>query len=193
MQIMDRAQEFVSKYITLNEEEFMTVVRALEIREFGKKQLLTRQGEVEQYLNFVAQGLARKFFYKNKEEMVTHIAKENEIICCYESFTACTPSAYVIETIEPTAFISISRQKLEDIYLAVPKMERLARMVITEQFIANEHWEFDRVRYGSRERFIQFVKENSDLLQRVPQKFLASYLNIKPETFSRLKHLLKRA
>ena len=125
--------------------------------------------------------------------MVTHIAKENESICCYESFAAGTPSVYVVETIEPTVFISISRQNLEDVYLAVPKMERLARMVITEQFISNEHWEFDRVRFGSRERFIQFVKENSDLLQRVPQKFLASYLNIKPETFSRLKHLLKRS
>ena len=62
MQIMERAQEFVSKYITLNEEEFMTVVRALEIREFGKKQLVTKKGEVEKDANFGAEGLARKVF-----------------------------------------------------------------------------------------------------------------------------------
>jgi hypothetical protein len=48
------------------------------------------------------------------------------------------------------------------------------------------------MRLNSHERFIHFIKENPDLLQRVPQKYLASYLNIKPETFSRLKHLLKR-
>jgi len=191
MQMLDMARQFVSKYVTLSEEEFSILAQMLEVREFGKRELLTREGEVDRYLNFVAQGLARKYFLKNKEEMVTHIAKEYEFICCFESFTSGLPSAYLVETIEPSIFISISRQNLEDLYLAVPKIERLGRMVITQQFISNEHWEYDRVRYGSHERFIRFIRDNSDLLQRVPQKFLASYLNIKPETFSRLKHLLK--
>jgi len=191
MQLIDTAKQFVSKYVALSEKEFNLLAQVLEIREFDKKEYLIREGEVEHYMNFVAKGLARKFFYKNKEEMVTQIARENDLISSYESFLAGTPSTYAVETIEPTTFISISRQHVEDLYLSSPKMERLGRMLVTQQFLIKEHWEYDRMRLNSHERFIKFIKENADLMQRVPQKYLASFLNIKPETFSRLKHLLR--
>lgn len=191
MEILESVNEFVSKYVALNEDEIALIAQSMVVREFGKKEQPTKEGEVEGYLNFVAKGLARKYFLKKQDEMVTHIAKEGEIICCYESFAFGTPSTYTVETIEPTVFISISKQCLDNLYLAIPKVERLGRLVLTEQFIQNEHWEHDRVRYDSHERFINFIRDNSDLLQRVPQKYLASYLNIQPETFSRMKHLLK--
>ena len=191
MQMIDTARQYISKYVALSDEEFSIVVKMLEVRQFDKKQQVSKEGEVEQYLNFVAKGLARKFFYKNKDEIVTHIAREGEFVCCYESYISSIPSVYVVETIEPSTFISISKENMDDLYLAVPKIERLARLVITQQFIINEHWDHDRMRLDSQERFIAFIKDNADLLQRVPQKYLASYLNIKPETFSRMKHLLR--
>jgi hypothetical protein len=81
-------------------------------------------------------------------------------------------------------------QHAEEFYRMGAKMERLGRLIVTEQFLNKENWEYDRMRLDSHERFIRFVEGNPDLLRRVPQKYLASYLNIKPETFSRLKHLL---
>jgi hypothetical protein len=71
-------------------------------------------------------------------------------------------------------------------------MERMGRLIATQQFLSRENFEYDRIRLSSSDRFLNFVRNNSDLLQRVPQKYLASYLNMKPETFSRLKHLVKR-
>jgi len=193
MQLLDTAKQFVSKYVALNDKEFARLAQVLEIREFDKKQLLIKEGEVEQYLNFVAKGLARKFFYKNKEELVTQIAREHDLISSYESFLTGNPSTYAVETIEPTTFISITKENVDNLYLWSPKMERLGRMVVTQQFLNKEHWEYDRMRLTSHERFIKFIQENRDLLQRVPQKHLASFLNIKPETFSRLKHLLRKS
>jgi CRP-like cAMP-binding protein len=190
--LIDAVRNFVSNFVNLDEEEFSLVSKTLEIREFNKRKLLIREGEIESYLNFIVSGLARKFFYRNKEEMVTQIAKEYEVICVYDSFLSGVPSTYAIETIEPTTFVSISKQNVEYLYKSNPKMERLGRLIVTQQFLNKESWEYDRMRLNSHERFIHFIKENPDLLQRVPQKYLASYLNIKPETFSRLKHLLKR-
>jgi CRP-like cAMP-binding protein len=192
MQLLDTAKQFVSKYVALNDKEFTRLAQVLEIREFDKKHLLIKEGEVEQYLNFVAKGLARKFFYKNKEELVTQIAREHDLISSYESFLTGSPSTYAVETIEPTTLISITKENVDNLYLSSPKMERLGRMIVTQQFLNKEHWEYDRMRLTSHERFIKFIQENGDLLQRVPQKHLASYLNIKPETFSRLKHLLRK-
>jgi CRP-like cAMP-binding protein len=190
-QLFDAVRDFASKYVALNNDELELISQAMVVREFCKKGQVTKAGETEAYLNFVAKGLARKFFRCGKEEKITHIAKEGEFITCYESYIKGRPSAYEIETIEPSILISISKQKMEDLYLQVPKVERLGRLVLTEQFIYNEHWEYDRVRLNSQERFINFIRDNSELFQRVPQKFLASYLNIQPETFSRMKHLLK--
>jgi len=189
---LDSARQFVSRFVSLSPDEFTILAQRLETRHFDKRQLLIDEGEVETYLNFVVKGLARKFFYKNREEMVTQIAKEKDLICCYDSFLAGTPSNYAVETIEPSTFYSISKPNLESLFLENPKMERLGRLIISEQFLNKEYWEYDRMRLDSHERFIRFIEDNPDLLQRVPQKILASYLNIKPETFSRLKHLLRR-
>jgi len=186
MQIADVARQFVSQYVTLTDEEFSFLVQKLVIRDFDKKELVTREGE-----NFITTGLARKYFYKNKEEMVTQIAKEDELITSYDSFLSGEPSVYVVETIEPTSFVSITRADVEELYASNPKMERLGRLITTQQFLSQQRWEYDRMRLDSHERFIYFIKDNIDLLRRVPQKYLASYLNITPETFSRFKHLLK--
>ncbi|HTS45790.1 MAG TPA: Crp/Fnr family transcriptional regulator [Puia sp.] len=192
MQIVDTVKQFVSKYVAMSEKEFALLAHLLEVRHFDKKQWLTKEGEKENYMNFVVKGLARKFFYKKKEEVIIQLARENEFVSSYESFLLGTPATYSIETIEPSIFISISRQNLENLFLSIPKMERLGRLLVNQQFLIKEQWDYDRMRLSSHERFVNFINNNPDLLQRVPQKYLASYLNIKPETFSRLKHLLKK-
>ena len=85
-----------------------------------------------------------------------------------------------------------ARQQLEKLYENSPRIERLGRIAITHLFLQREEWEHECLRLDTRERFLHFVQNNPDLMQRVPQKFLASYLNMKPETFSRLKHLIQR-
>ena len=70
-------------------------------------------------------------------------------------------------------------------------MEHLGRLVITHTMVLKDRWQIQLVKMTPRERFLTFVTKNPELMQRVPQKFLASYLNIKPESFSRFKHLIK--
>jgi CRP-like cAMP-binding protein len=193
MEVADTVKSYVSKYVSLNDQELAFLTGMFELRNFEKRQTLIAEGEVEQYLNFIIRGLARRFFHRNKEEMITQFAKEMELICCYDSFLSGNPSTYAVETIEPTVMLSVTREKVERLYEFSPKMERLGRMIATEQFLKREGFEYDRIRLSSSERFVNFIRSNADLLQRVPQKYLASYLNMKPETFSRLKHLVRNS
>ncbi len=96
-----------------------------------------------------------------------------------------------LETIEPTTFYSLHHDRAEQLYSRYPILERLSRLIITELFLQKEIWELERIRFSTKDRFLRFMTDNPELFQRVPQKYLASYLNIKPETFSRLKHLLR--
>ena len=183
---------FLNKYINLKEDEYNEFMDPyIRVRKFDKKEIVTRAGEVEKYLNFIIKGLARKYFKKGKTEINTQISFEGHIIHAQESFHSQTPSEYFIETIETTVFASISYDDLEKVYASSKKMEHLGRLVITSAMVLKDRWQSQMVMLTPRERFIIFVTKHLELMQRVPQKYLASYLNIKPETFSRFKHLLK--
>jgi len=184
-------QKYIDQFIDLPAEELEALINAIEVRSVDKKVRLTDINETEKYLYFVIKGLARKFFYKGKEEIITQIAREGELISSSVSYFSGLPSGYVIETVEPTTFYSLHHDRAEQLYSRYPKLERLSRLIITELFLQKEVWELERIRYSTKERFLRFMTDNPELFQRVPQKYLASYLNIKPETFSRLKHLLR--
>jgi CRP-like cAMP-binding protein len=116
---------------------------------------------------------------------------EGHIIHAHESFYSQHPSEYFIEAIEPTSLVSINYEGLEQIFSSSAKMERMGRLMITFGMIVKERWQLSMIKLTPRERFLYFVEKNPELLQRVPQKYLASFLNIQPETFSRFKHMLK--
>lgn len=184
--------QFLHKFIELSEAEFDELIKPyIEVRHFKKKQVISPSEEVEDYLNFITKGLVRKFYKKGKEEINTQISTEGHIIHSQESFHSRTPSEYVVEAIEATTAISITYENLEKLYSKSHKMERLGRLVITFTMVVKDRWQMNMIKLTPRERFLDFVHKNPELLQRVPQKFLASYLNIQPETFSRFKHLLR--
>ena len=185
--------QFLHKFVTLSEEEFDRYIRPYtEVRHFKKKQVITKENEVEDYLNFVIKGLVRKYYKKGRAEVNTQLATEGHIIHSQESFHSRTPSEYCVEAIETSTMVSITYDNLEKIYSSSHKMERLGRLVITFSMVIKDRSLINMIKLTPRERFLDFVHKNPDLLQRVPQKYLASYLNIQPETFSRFKHLLKK-
>ena len=192
---MDNHRIFLSylrKFVNVTDEEFTKLFEPiLKVRRFGKKELLIKSGEVENYFNFVTRGLVRKYYKKNGTEINTQISTEGHIILSQQSFLSREPSEYYIEAIEPTVVISIRYDKLEELYTQSKKMEHLGRLVVTYMMIISDRWQMQMIKMTPRERFLTFVMKNPELMQRVPQKYLASYLNIKPETFSRFKHLLR--
>ena len=192
MDITSPFLDYLRKFIDLTDEEYQQfLLPYIKIRRFAKKELITKSGEIENYFNFIIRGLARKYYKKGKDEINTQISFENHIIHSQESFHSRLPSEYAVEAIEPTITVAITYDDLERIYDSSKKMEHLGRLIITYTMVVKDRWQMRLTKHTPRERFINFVNKNPELLQRVPQKFLASYLNIKPETFSRFKHLVR--
>lgn len=184
--------EFLNKFIPITQDEYDALILPCIIkRQFEKKSIITHSGEIENYMNFVDRGLVRKYYKKENDEINTQISYEGHIIHAQESFHSRTPSEYTIETIEPCELSSITYECLERIYTSSEKMQQLGRLVITATMVLKDKWQSQLVKLSPRERFINFVTRHPELMQRVPQKYLASYLNIKPETFSRFKHMVR--
>jgi len=192
MNVVKPFLDYVRKFIEISDDEFRQYIYPyIVVRKYAKKQTITEAGQLENYFNFIIKGLARKYYKRGKEEINTQISFEGHIIHSQESFHSRTPSEYSIEAVEPTTLVSITYDNLEKIYARSGKMEHLGRLVITYTMVVKDRWQMQLVMHTPRERFIHFVNRNPELLQRVPQKYLASYLNIKPETFSRFKHLVR--
>lgn len=186
--------EFLSKFSLITEEEFEYYLKSkIQIRKFHKKEQILKPGHVENYFNFILKGLVRKYYRKGKEEINTQISYEGHLILSEESFYSRKPSEFYIEAIEPTTALSITYDDLEYIYSQSQKMEHLGRLVIIQSFLVKGKWMIQHIKLTPRERFLNFVNKSPELIQRVPQKYLASFLNIKPETFSRFKHLIRDA
>jgi CRP-like cAMP-binding protein len=173
-------------------EDLLLVSSLFEYRSFEKKQRLVDVNEHEQYFNMVCEGLVRKYIVTGKKEITLQLSTEGHFIHSEVSFFCNQPSTVIIETIEPTLLLSISKENLEKVYSLNEKMEKMGRLMATDMFIKKDHRYFSQLRHNTKDRFLRYVQNHPNMLQRVPQKYLASYLNIKPETFSRLKHLLRK-
>jgi len=188
---LDDLHRYFARFAPLTKQEFGQFLPYIEVREFDKRCTVIRAGEVERYLNVIARGLARKYLPVRGRELTIQLATEGHIIHSDLSFHNRTPSNCVIETIEPTVFFSITYENLQEAYDLFPKAERLGRLLLSDLFVKKDTRYFDQLRKDTRERFLDYVRTHPQMLQRVPQKYIASYLNIKPETFSRLKHLMR--
>jgi CRP-like cAMP-binding protein len=192
MEPLDLYLSFLNKFVALSADDFQTIiVPYIEVRNFKKKEVIVQTSETDNYINFVGKGLVRKYFVNDRNEIITQISREGQIIHSQESFYSRTPSNYTVETVEATTMLSITYDHLEIIFQTNAAMERMGRLIVTHMMVLNERWQMSLLKLSPRERFVLFVQNNSELMQRVPQKYLASLLNIQPETFSRFKHLLK--
>lgn len=175
----------------LTHEELLGLLQYCEFRKFDKKTVIVQEGEIDDYLNMVVKGLVMKYVRVKKCNIILQLATEGHVIHSEISFLTRTPSPVVIQTLEPTILVSIRFDKMEEALDKYPQGERLGRLILTGMYVKKDEHRYKRLSKPMQQRFLDYLNHHPHMLQRVPQKYLASYLNIKPETFSRLKHLVK--
>lgn len=188
----DHAFVYLRRFMEMSREEFEPLKSLLELRSFDKKAVIVQKGEVDNYLNLVLKGIVRKYVTSSKGEVTLQLATEGHVVQSEISFHKRVPSDVVLETLEPTVLVSIHYEIMQQALEKIPRAEELGRAIIMQMFIKKDARYFSQLKMTTRERFLEYINNHPHMLQRVPQKILASYLNIKPETFSRLKHLIGR-
>ena len=190
--LLDYAQKYLGRFMPITREELIELLQYCEIRRFDKRTVIVREGEIDNYLNLVVKGLIRKYLPVKKDEVILQLATEGHVVQSEISFLTRKPSMVVLETLEPTILLSLTYDKMEEALDRFPKGERLGRMILYGMFIKKDENRYNRLSKSTRQRFFDYIDHHQHMLQRVPQKYLASYLQIKPETFSRLKALLAK-
>ena len=190
--LIEYAHRYLQRFMTINVDELKELLSYCEIRQVEKRTILVKEGEVDNYLNMVVKGLVMKYVRVKKSDMILQLATEGHVIHSEISFLTRSPSLVFVETLEPTIMVSLTYDKMEEALDKFPQGERLGRLILTGMYVKKEESRYFRLLRSARERFLDYLNAHPHMLQRVPQKYLASYLNIKPETFSRMKHLVAK-
>ena len=190
--LIEYAHRYLQRFMTINVDELKELLSYCEVRQVEKRTILVKEGEVDNYLNMVVKGLVMKYVRVKKSDMILQLATEGHVIHSEISFLTRSPSLVFVETLEPTIMVSLTYDKMEEALDKFPQGERLGRLILTGMYVKKEESRYFRLLRSARERFLDYLNAHPHMLQRVPQKYLASYLNIKPETFSRMKHLVAK-
>jgi CRP-like cAMP-binding protein len=186
------AHRYLGRFMPITKEELLDLLQYCEIRKFDKRTILVKEGEIDNYLNLIVKGLVRKYLQKGKDELIMQLATEGHVVQSEISFLTRSPSPVILETLEPTIMVSLTYEKMEEALDKFSQGERLGRLILTGMLIKKDENSYNMALKSTRERFFEYIDHHPHMLQRIPQKYLASYLQIKPETFSRLKALMAK-
>lgn len=143
---LQRIHQYFNSFVPLSNEEFNNLMKFFEIREFDKKQQVVGIGEVDRFFNIILKGLVRKYTVVGKKDVTLQLSIEGQMIHSEISFNTQTPSDTIVETIEPTTFLSMSYDNLQASYASNPKLEKMGRLIITYMFIKKDYRDFSQLK-----------------------------------------------
>lgn len=178
--------DFISKYISLTDDEKNALLSLNLFRTVKKGTTLLKEGQYSKESYFVLKGCIRIYYIIGGEEKTTAFYTEMDALTPH-SVVNKTPSDYYISCVEDS-ILTVSNTDMEaEVNSKFPKFEIMCRK-LSEELLAKQRIDFDEFKTSSpEERYLNLLQKRPDLIQRVPQHQLASYLGIKPQSLSRLR------
>jgi len=181
----------IQKYFTLSEEEKETSLGLTHLKKLRKKELLLQEGEVSKCSAFVLSGCLRSYFVDtNGFEHILQFAIEDWWITDMMSITTQTAANLNIDAIQDSELLILTRENQLELFEKCPKMEKYFR-IITEKGMANIQTRLlENMSLPAVQRYKNLTKKYPKIVEKVPQKLIASFLGITPEFLSKLRHQL---
>jgi len=178
----------IEKIVSLSDLEKETIFSKIEIKHYKAKTVLLNAGEICKHSYFVNSGILRSFnINDNIVEHVLQFACEGWWIGDMYSLITQKPGNLYVEVNEDAEVVLLSKENQEELFQEIPKLERFFRILTENSLVANQERLMDNLSLSAEERFEKFCTKYPSLIQKVPQKQIASYIGVTPEFFSKMK------
>jgi len=184
--------QFRNKF-PLTDEKWLEYTNSFKRREVPAKTILLEEGEISKKLFIIEKGCIRVWFNNNRKDLTTQFFFENQSVASIESFMKKLPSPVVIETIEPSVVWWIHKNDLDKILEEIKEIpelrDRLINMLFNRTFDYMKHF-VSFIKDSPTQRYLNLIQERPQIIQRVPQHYIASYLGVTTVHLSRIKSKL---
>lgn len=165
--------------------DFLEHTRAVQLK---AGEIFLEQGSRKSNIYFVKEGLIRSYLVNKKgEEITNRIRYENQVMSCYEIDLLNEPSRFNLQALEPTELIVMDVTTMQQIVHGNPKLEPGLRFFMNSSLVQALTVVDDFMLLSPEQRYLKFVKEHPELLNRVPNKYIANVLGITPVSLSRIR------
>ena len=183
----DIAREIARIYCPMTPRGVEVLGSILVPLKFQKGETILEEGKVCRALYFVDKGMVRQYYYKNKKDVTEHFSFEGRIVFCIESFLKQEPSRLIVEALENTWLYAIPYDELHQLMMRNQEMEMLYRKILEHVAISSqEHADSQRFE-NAAERYERLLREKPEIILRAPMIHIASFLQMTPETLSRVR------
>ena len=179
--------DHLQQYIPFDEEEKQYLREKIPVREVNKGAFLLKENAVSKEFFFNISGCVRMFYTVSGSERSTFFYTENQFISSYHSFTKQLPSKHALQCVEDTTLAVITHERAYEMLQLYPKFEVLARIMMEEELILFQEIISTFITMSPEERYLNLMTSHPELIQRIPQYHLATYIGVSPESLSRIK------
>jgi CRP-like cAMP-binding protein len=184
----EQLRHYINSHITITEEELKTALSFFKSLKLKKKELLVTHGQTSQRTYFVGKGCLRIFFInEDGQDATRYFAFENQFATALVSFIIGEPSEEFIQAAEHSELLYITHRDFYHLLDIIPQWEKFYRHYLEKAYVNNTKRLMSFLTQGATEKYRQLLAENPIIVRRLPNKMVASYLNISQETLSRLK------
>jgi CRP-like cAMP-binding protein len=171
----------------LSREQIHELADILICRKFKKGERILDEGDVCRSMLYLEKGLTRQFYFKYDKDLTEHIAYEGGVVICLESYLKEEPTRLMIEALEPTIAWDIPKDKIEELALKDAEIGVWYRKLFEASLIESQV-KADTLRFESaHERYNKLLQLHPEILKRAPLVYIASLLQMTPETLSRVR------
>ena len=183
----DIARELARRYSTMTHDELDILESILVPMKFAKGDMILKEGEVCRNIYFIDKGLVRQFYIKHGKEVTEHIGDDRSVFMCIESLFREVPTQLQVEALEATVVYALPKDLLEKVALHNVNIQILYRKILEESLILSQV-HADLVRFETaQDRYRRMCKLSPQVVLRAPLVYIASYLQMTPETLSRVR------
>lgn len=182
---------FLDKYINLTDEEYDLFMSNAKLLSYKKNEFLLQAGKAVEKLFFIKSGIIRGYRIIDGVDVTHHFFREDWLATDYESYLTGNPGKLYMETLSDTVIYEFNKTVLHQWFDRYPKFEKLRYVQAEDAYLQMVERLKDFQTKNLKNRYFELITKNPKLFNQVPQKHIASYLGVKPQSLSRIKESVK--